>query len=866
MRRIFTAVSSALEFNSATLSGAIDVIVIQDENGGRLCSPFYVRFGKLQLLKSRGIPVDVVLNDVKTDLRMYLGAAGEAYFYDSSLADKLQTTAGDFPFSGQQSPKKSTSLTVQNEEEHSQALETDHSVSANSLNRDDDAPASSPVSPASVPEILENPTVPEAASPTNHSSMSIENSPSDEDDDSFHTRAIRSTSDLGFQNFAYMSDSEMELTRAERDGTVEVVDEPRSPPICDMQRRWTSHWARSRTMLRSRSMPAPDVTPGVVQASETHQAELKTSEEQSSTLFGLPEPEQQPSGNPQDPAGVEVAIYEESSSVAFVNGDSSSTFISTTLNDMQLEREEDLKLDVRSVDECSEREDLLGSEINEKLAKAFDAADESEGVIEMSLCGKLIQPGILENESIDVFNQHRVSRSDFEADPSVLYDDELLFRIEDRLVTFKIAAPFVMAMLAYQTPMDLDLLIDRMQLPTPTKPVAVSPTPSRRFGWFGWSSPTRAIGEPLLNEDETEAAELKEMQSTIPVSDVVEAKTVVESEEQTEENGTDELVSGVVEVSNREINVTAAFDVQNGESAGGHSVSFAVEELIEEDSPYGTVFAEADYDSECFSFLPNADQLQNLDLKPGPNEIRFVISSRSACELRCRVFLWPSDTKIVISDVDGTITRSDVLGHLLPGVGLDWSQVGVAGLYSQIAKNGYKMLYLTARPIGQASQTRDFLHSVTQGPAKLPNGPVLMSPNRLVESFTREVIRRKPHEFKIGCLRDVRCLFPLTHNPFHAGFGNRDTDVISYRAVGLIPQRIFVVNPRGELVVMKAMYESAASYSSLSSLVACVFPDISETPGSERIRHSTETSDWQYWRTPLPSLDLDALLQGLSTD
>ncbi len=101
------------------------------------------------------------------------------------------------------------------------------------------------------------------------------------------------------------------------------------------------------------------------------------------------------------------------------------------------------------------------------------------------------------------------------------------------------------------------------------------------------------------------------------------------------------------------------------------------------------VFAEADYESECFSFMPSPEQLSKLDLKPGANEIRFVVESRSV-ELRCRVFLWRNDSKIVISDVDGTITRSDVLGHLLPAVGRDWSQVGVAGLYSQIAKNGYK--------------------------------------------------------------------------------------------------------------------------------------------------------------------------------
>jgi phosphatidate phosphatase PAH1 len=40
---------------------------------------------------------------------------------------------------------------------------------------------------------------------------------------------------------------------------------------------------------------------------------------------------------------------------------------------------------------------------------------------------------------------------------------------------------------------------------------------------------------------------------------------------------------------------------------------------------------------------------------------------------------------------------------------------------------------------------------------------------------------RRPHEFKIACLQDIRALFPQEWNPFYAGFGNRDTDEVSYR-------------------------------------------------------------------------------------
>ena len=39
--------------NSATLTGAIDVIVVEQEDGTFLSSPFHVRFGKLGVLKAK---------------------------------------------------------------------------------------------------------------------------------------------------------------------------------------------------------------------------------------------------------------------------------------------------------------------------------------------------------------------------------------------------------------------------------------------------------------------------------------------------------------------------------------------------------------------------------------------------------------------------------------------------------------------------------------------------------------------------------------------------------------------------------------------------------------------------------------------
>ena len=37
----------------------------------------------------------------------------------------------------------------------------------------------------------------------------------------------------------------------------------------------------------------------------------------------------------------------------------------------------------------------------------------------------------------------------------------------------------------------------------------------------------------------------------------------------------------------------------------------------------------------------------------------------------------------------------------MPVLGRDWSQPGVCKLYNNVRKNGYQIMYLTARAIGQ---------------------------------------------------------------------------------------------------------------------------------------------------------------------
>lgn len=172
-----------------------------------------------------------------------------------------------------------------------------------------------------------------------------------------------------------------------------------------------------------------------------------------------------------------------------------------------------------------------------------------------------------------------------------------------------------------------------------------------------------------------------------------------------------------------------------------------------------------------------------MNLKEGKNELRYVIEGKDD-KVFCvaHIFLYKSSTKLVISDIDGTITKSDVRGHVMNMLGRDWTHENVCELFTHIAKNGYQILYLTARAIGQSDTTKNYLRKLKQNGFSLPDGPVLTSPDRLYHSFKREVIRRKPDEFKIDVLSDIKRLFGKDNKqPYIAGFGNRPTVTIDNR-------------------------------------------------------------------------------------
>lgn len=244
-----------------------------------------------------------------------------------------------------------------------------------------------------------------------------------------------------------------------------------------------------------------------------------------------------------------------------------------------------------------------------------------------------------------------------------------------------------------------------------------------------------------------------------------------------------------------------------------------------------------------------SEQLKSLGLKSGENSMSFSVG-KSTCT--ASLFYWRYNSPIVISDIDGTITKSDALGHILNMVGRDWTHVGVAKLYTDIANNGYNWLYLSSRSVGQADTTRNYLRSIVQDKYKLPHGPVILSPDRTMAALRREVIQRKPEVFKMQCLRDLQNLFGKENKPFHAGFGNRITDAISYRYVDVKSSRIFTINSYGDVqmeLLQFAGYKS--SYLSMNDLVDHFFPPVNNIAKKDE----GDFTDFTYWRSNIPEID-----------
>ena len=74
-------------------------------------------------------------------------------------------------------------------------------------------------------------------------------------------------------------------------------------------------------------------------------------------------------------------------------------------------------------------------------------------------------------------------------------------------------------------------------------------------------------------------------------------------------------------------------------------------------------------------------------------------------------------------------------------------------------------------------------------------------------------------------MKEIKELFPLEVQPFYAGFGNRDTDYISYKSLSVTPNKIFIINPKGQIKQFNHLFYDK-SYPMINEMVDMMFPSI----------------------------------------
>ena len=228
---------------------------------------------------------------------------------------------------------------------------------------------------------------------------------------------------------------------------------------------------------------------------------------------------------------------------------------------------------------------------------------------------------------------------------------------------------------------------------------------------------------------------------------------------------------------------------------------------------------------------PPHDFFDDIGLLEGSNSLEYSFKNTFGrlTNIKGKIFYYPCDQtqKFVISDIDGTITKSDVFGFIMPFIGMNWVQSGIVSLFKGLVRRGYKIIYLTSRNVELSQNTRNFLESIIQNGEKLPDGPLFMSTDSLWRTLKSELIDHNPYIMKIRNLRKIKEILTETNsNPFFAGFGNRGTDVITYLTLGIAKNRIYTINTEGEIFVLSS--ERLLSYKHLSNNLGEEFPNIDE--------------------------------------
>ncbi|XP_045835155.1 phosphatidate phosphatase LPIN1 isoform X4 [Meles meles] len=847
--------------NPATLSGCIDIIVVRQPNGSLQCSPFHVRFGKMGVLRSREKVVDIEINGESVDLHMKLGDNGEAFFVQETDNDQevipmylatspilsegasrmecqlkrnsvdrirsLDPSASAQALPPSEAPSSSSLVKKRRKRRRKSQVDTlkrddstntseDEDMFPIEMSSDDQAdpldgsrtlPNDIPVFQEDVSKESPSPIMtypqsasypnsdrewsPSASSPVDcqrtapHLAVAAEGGLSSScPPQSSHFHASESPS--GSRPSTPKSDSELvskatdrtmqksnlemlwlwgELPQAAKSSPHKMKDcSPlNSRKICDkihfqaIQSESSDACSdQSPTLARPPVLPVPE--PG------KPPTEMQFVNEEDVEALGAAAP---PLPTIEEPKPLSASVAPTASKMDSPSRKKDKRSRHLGADGVYLDDLTDMDPEVAALYFPKNGDPPgLAKHTSHNGARSANPSPQSVGSsgidsgvestsdslrdlpsIAISLCG-----GLSDNREItkDAFLEQAVSYQQFVDNPSLIDDPNLVVKIGNKYYNWTTAAPLLLAMQAFQKP-----------LPKATVESIMRDKMPRKGGrwWFSW----RGRNTTLKEESKPEQGLAGKSHSTGEQPSAPGMATRIKHES----SSSDE------------------------EHAAAKPSSASRLPLLSNVSYRKTLRL-------------TSEQLKSLKLKNGPNDVVFSVTTQYQGTCRCEgtIYLWNWDDKVIISDIDGTITRSDTLGHILPTLGKDWTHQGIAKLY----------------------------HKVSQ-----------------------EVIEKKPEKFKVQCLTDIKNLFFPNTEPFYAAFGNRPADVYSYKQVGVSLNRIFTVNPKGELVQEHAK-TNISSYVRLCEVVDHVFPLLKRSHSSD-FPCSDTFSNFTFWREPPPPFE-----------
>lgn len=178
-----------------------------------------------------------------------------------------------------------------------------------------------------------------------------------------------------------------------------------------------------------------------------------------------------------------------------------------------------------------------------------------------------------------------------------------------------------------------------------------------------------------------------------------------------------------------------------------------------------------------FSLAPPSDQFPM-----GTGSLFSVLEGDGTCAVH-GVFVWPSGTKVIVTDIDGTLTLDDneLLKQVLESpTHVPKENQGASEMLNVWAEKGYRIVYLSARPHNLRGISRVWLHGVGA-----PFGPL-----RTADTF---VYGESARTYKAQFIDRVRTELGWE---VVAVYGNADSDIQAYEDAGIPKSVTFTV---GEL-------------------------------------------------------------------